>query len=154
MESIGSASIQGDARFCRVLEAMGCRVKQTAGSTTVTAPADKQLKAVDVDMSDVTDTFMTAAVLMATTPPGSVSRITNIANQRVKECDRIAAMAANFAQCGIEARELPDGLEIVGCGRVCQPFLHTILLSLWLPLSVSPSVSPSVSLSVSLSVPL
>lgn len=36
--------------------------------------------------------------------------------QRVKECNRIAAMVAEFAKCGVVARELPDGLEVVGCG--------------------------------------
>jgi len=72
---------------------MGCHVSQTPTSTTVRAPADGILKPIaSVDMSTMTDAFMTAAVLMALAPPGSVSRITNISNQRDKECNRIAAM--------------------------------------------------------------
>lgn len=47
------------------------------------------LRAIEVDMESVTDTFMTAAAVMATAQ--GTSRIYNIANQRVKECDRIAA---------------------------------------------------------------
>ena len=93
VDGIGSSSLQGDANFCRVLEKMGCTVNQTKESTTVTGPPVGTLKAVDVDMSEVTDTFMTAAVVMASTN-GGTCRITNIANQRVKECDRIAAMVS------------------------------------------------------------
>eukprot|EP00040_Diaphanoeca_grandis_P012819 m.64838 g.64838 ORF g.64838 m.64838 type:complete len:1825 (-) comp23482_c0_seq2:292-5766(-) len=113
VDGIGSGSLQGDAAFCRVLEQMGCKVEQTTMSTTVTGPPIGQLKAIDVDMSNVTDTFMTAAVVMATVTSGT-SRITNIANQRVKECDRIAAMATELAKCGVVAREQPDGIEIDG----------------------------------------
>eukprot|EP00051_Salpingoeca_urceolata_P000261 m.33341 g.33341 ORF g.33341 m.33341 type:complete len:1512 (-) comp10359_c0_seq2:178-4713(-) len=116
VESVGTESLQGDAKFCEVMRAMGCEVVQTATSTRVTGPPRGQLKAVEVDMSDVTDTFMTAAVVMAATPKGTKSTITNIANQRVKECDRIAAMATELAKCGVFAEELPDGLIVHGSG--------------------------------------
>ena len=53
-------------------------------------PPNGLLKAVDVDMSDLTDTFMTIATI-AVAAEGT-TRITNIANQRVKECNRIEAM--------------------------------------------------------------
>lgn len=113
VDGIGSASLQGDADFCRVLEQMGCKVEQTEMSTTVTGPPPGQLTAIDVDMSNVTDTFMTAAAVMATVP-GGTSKIYNIANQRVKECDRIAATVAELTKCGVVARELPDGVEVDG----------------------------------------
>jgi pentafunctional AROM polypeptide len=113
VDGIGSTSLQGDADFCRVLEQMGCTVEQTEMSTTVTGPPVGQLKAIDVDMSNVTDTFMTAAAVMATVTKGT-SKIFNIANQRVKECDRIAATVAELTKCGVVARELPDGIEIDG----------------------------------------
>jgi pentafunctional AROM polypeptide len=38
------------------------------------------------------------------------SRIHNIANQRVKECNRIAAMVTELGKCGVTARELEDGI--------------------------------------------
>jgi len=62
----------------------------------------------------MSDAFMTAAVLMAATPVGAVSRITNISNQRVKESSRIAVMVAELTKLGVVARELPDGLEVEG----------------------------------------
>ena len=64
-------------------------------------------------MGDMTDTFMTVCALAAVAE--GVTRITNIANQRVKECNRIAAMVTELTKCGVVASELEDGLEIVGC---------------------------------------
>ena len=124
VRSVGTASLQGDAGFCRVLEAMGCRVEQTESVTTVEAPPEGQLRAVDVDMGDITDTFMTAAVVMATCPVGTTSVISNIANQRVKECNRIAAMVTELGKCGVACRELPTGIAIDGCGPMPPPPLQ------------------------------
>merc|ERR1712207_86018 len=76
-------------------------------------PSPGSLKAVDVDMNTMTDAFLTAAALMATVEGGK-SRITNIANQRVKECNRIEAMRVELGKCGVECRELPDGIEVDG----------------------------------------
>ena len=89
--NIGSASLQGDAKFAKeVLEKMGCIVVQTADETTVTGPPLGQLKAIDVDMEEMTDAFLTATALAAVA--SGKTRITGIANQRVKECNRIQAM--------------------------------------------------------------
>lgn len=101
VDGIGTTSLQGDAKFCEVLRKMGCAVEQTATTTTVAGPLVGKLNPVEVDMSDVTDTFMTAAVVMATAP--GTSKIYNIENQRVKECDRIAAMATEFKKCAKNA---------------------------------------------------
>jgi pentafunctional AROM polypeptide len=106
ISNIGSSSLQGDARFAKeVLEPMGCTVEQTATSTKVTGPPVGQLRALgNVDMEPMTDAFLTASVLaaVATLPPlpgrevaglkQEGSRIYGIANQRVKECNRIKAM--------------------------------------------------------------
>ncbi|KAI0748881.1 aromatic amino acid family biosynthesis-like protein [Fomes fomentarius] len=127
--NIGSASLQGDARFAKeVLEPMGCEVVQTETETTVTGPPIGQLKAIGlVDMEPMTDAFLTASVLaaVASLPPteertlrdGSrptTTRIIGIANQRVKECNRIKAMIDELAKFGIETLELDDGLEVYG----------------------------------------
>eukprot|EP00906_Rhabdomonas_costata_P026554 RCo037837 len=109
---VTASSIQGDAHFYKLLERMGCSVSQDMEGTTVTGPARGVLKPITVDMGDLTDAFMTAAVLAAVAP--GVSRITGIANQRVKESDRISAMATELAKCGVRCLELPDGLEIHG----------------------------------------
>eukprot|EP00667_Euglena_gracilis_P001208 EG_transcript_1208 len=113
VQNVGSESMQGDARFCWLLEKMGCTVEQTPTSTTVEGPASTEnLRPVEVDMGDLTDAFMGAAVLMAVTP--GVSKIYGIPNQRQKECDRIAAMAQELSKCGVRCEELPDGLIIHG----------------------------------------
>ena len=65
-------------------------------------------------MSDLTDAFMTA-VAVAVFATGTTV-ITGIANQHVKECDRIAAMCLNLQNIGITARNLEDGIEVEGIG--------------------------------------
>lgn len=92
LENIGTASLQGDAQFAkRVLEKMGCEVVQTESATTVTGPPIGELKALgEIDMEVMTDAFLTASVLAACAT--GTSRIRGIANQRVKECNRIQAM--------------------------------------------------------------
>ncbi|KAH0258049.1 AROM pentafunctional protein, ARO1, partial [Aureobasidium melanogenum] len=119
--NIGSSSLQGDARFAvEVLRPMGCKVEQTATSTTVTGPPVGELKPLpEVDMESMTDAFLTASVLAAVAKPnanGATTRILGIANQRVKECNRIKAMKDELAKFGVTCRELDDGIEIDGRG--------------------------------------
>lgn len=116
VQGVGRVSLQGDAGFCRVLSAMGCTVSQTDSTTTVTGilpDSGQVLTGIDVDMEDLTDAFMTAAAVAAVCP-NSVTRITGIANQRVKECNRIAAMVQELGKCGVHCSELEDGIEING----------------------------------------
>jgi pentafunctional AROM polypeptide len=120
--NIGSKSLQGDARFAvDVLRPMGCKVEQTETSTTVTGPADGILRPLpNVDMEPMTDAFLTASVLAAVARgQGSnhTTRIYGIANQRVKECNRIRAMKDELAKFGVVCREHDDGLEIDGIDR-------------------------------------
>ncbi|CZS96006.1 hypothetical protein WAI453_009705 [Rhynchosporium graminicola] len=112
--NIGSKSLQGDARFAiEVLRPMGCEVVQTDYSTTVTGPAVGSLVAIqEVDMEPMTDAFLTASVLAAVAK--GTTRIRGIANQRVKECNRIAAMKDQLAKFGVVCRELDDGIEVDG----------------------------------------
>lgn len=102
ISNIGSGSLQGDARFAKdVLERMGCIVEQSETRTSVTGPPRGMLKAIGtVDMEPMTDAFLTASVLAAVAArpvsedqkEQNVTRIIGIANQRVKECNRIQAM--------------------------------------------------------------
>ncbi|KAI1388400.1 Pentafunctional AroM protein [Hypoxylon trugodes] len=111
--NIGAASLQGDARFATdVLRPMGCTVEQTATSTTVTGPKPGGLKGIEVDMEPMTDAFLTASVLAAVA--SGETRITGIANQRVKECNRIEAMREQLAKFGVHCSELEDGIVIAG----------------------------------------
>ncbi|KAI0181875.1 Pentafunctional AroM protein [Hypoxylon sp. FL1284] len=111
--NIGASSLQGDARFATdVLRPMGCTVEQTATSTTVTGPSPGGLKGIEVDMEPMTDAFLTASVLAAVA--SDETRITGIANQRVKECNRIAAMREQLAKFGVHCSELEDGIIVSG----------------------------------------
>ncbi len=100
--------LQGDIRFLDVLEAMGCSVIDepdgvvVAGSGTPTG--------LSVDMSDISDTFMTLA---AVAPFASSPVImTGIANVRLKESDRIAAMERNLRRLGVKTASGPDFLRV------------------------------------------
>ncbi|KAJ1996187.1 3-dehydroquinate dehydratase (3-dehydroquinase) [Coemansia spiralis] len=115
--NIGSASLQGDARFAvDVLRPMGCTVEQTETSTTVRGPPRGNLRALgDIDMEPMTDAFLTAAALAAVAPANDgVTRIRGIANQHVKECDRIAAMCDELAKFGVKTENHPDGIDVYG----------------------------------------
>lgn len=116
--NIGSESLQGDARFAiSVLRPMGCEVVQTTYKTIVTGPPRGKLQPIpEVDMEPMTDAFLTASVLAAVAqgPGGNNTAIIGIGNQRVKECDRIAAMVRELSKFGVLARELEDGIQITG----------------------------------------
>ena len=105
-EAVGSASIQGDAGFAALCKNMGCTVAQDKKKSTVTGPKGKagRLKAIDVDMEPMTDAFMTAVALAAVAD--GTTRITGIANQRVKECNRIEVMVTELGKLGITAGEV------------------------------------------------
>ncbi|KAG0371051.1 3-dehydroquinate dehydratase (3-dehydroquinase) [Gamsiella multidivaricata] len=119
--NIGSASLQGDAGFAvNVLRPMGCTVVQTETSTTVTGPPIGTLKPLaHIDMETMTDAFLTASVLAAVTQPATpggenVTKISGIANQRVKECNRIAAMMHELGKFGVTTSEFDDGIIVHG----------------------------------------
>ncbi|TYZ61732.1 hypothetical protein PybrP1_012406 [[Pythium] brassicae (nom. inval.)] len=119
VEALGSASLQGDAAFHTLLRSMGCTTTQDAHSTTVTGPpAGTPLSAVDVDMETMTDAFMTAVALAAVAK--GTTRITGIANQRVKECNRIEVMVTELRKLGVACGELPDGLWVTGTAGATQ----------------------------------
>ena len=117
--NIGFNSLQGDARFAmEILKPMGCTVEQTSTSTTVTGPKIGNLNPLsEVDMESMTDAFLTASVLAAVAQGGrspNRTKIVGIANQRVKECNRIKAMKDELAKFGVSASELDDGIDVEG----------------------------------------
>jgi 3-phosphoshikimate 1-carboxyvinyltransferase len=109
---LGRGSLQGDLGFVGVLAQMGCRVEQTASSTTVTGPAPGGggLVGVDVDLRDLSDTAPSLAVVaaFARTP----TRLRGIGFIRRKESDRIGDVIRELGRCGIAADEEPDGLVV------------------------------------------
>jgi 3-phosphoshikimate 1-carboxyvinyltransferase len=108
VEGVGRASIQGDVRFTEVLERMGAVV--SLGENHVEVKATGKLRPIDMDMNHIPDAAMTAAVaaLFADGP----STIRNVASWRVKETDRLAAMASELRKLGAQVEEGRDFLKI------------------------------------------
>jgi len=108
VEGVGRGSIQGDVRFTEVLERMGATV--SLGADWIEVSAKHKLRSFDLDLNHIPDAAMTAAVaaLFAT----GTSRLRNIASWRVKETDRLAAMAAELRKLGAEVEEGGDFLRI------------------------------------------
>jgi 3-phosphoshikimate 1-carboxyvinyltransferase len=109
VEGVGRDSIQGDVRFTEVLERMGADVSLFEDAIEVRAKGGR-LKPVDMDMNHIPDAAMTAAV-MALFAEGR-STLRNIASWRVKETDRLAAMAAELRKLGADVEEGADFLKI------------------------------------------
>jgi 3-phosphoshikimate 1-carboxyvinyltransferase len=108
VEGVGRASIQGDVRFTEVLERMGARV--TLGEDWIETASGGRLRGIDMDMNHIPDAAMTAAVLALFADGPSTIR--NVANWRVKETDRLAAMAKELRKLGATVEEGRDFLKI------------------------------------------
>lgn len=110
VEGLGKRSLQGDVSFVNVLKQMGCQIEQDEQSTTVIGPPIGTLKGVDVDLNEMPDVAQTLAVvaLFANGP----TNVRNVANLRIKETDRIAAVAAELAKFGAEVEQRDDGFRI------------------------------------------
>jgi 3-phosphoshikimate 1-carboxyvinyltransferase len=109
IEGMGSASIQGDLAFVDAAQAMGAHVLQGENWTEVSRGA-WPLKAIALDCNHMPDAAMTLAV-MALYATGT-TRLTNIASWRVKETDRLAAMASELRKLGAQVNEGADFIEV------------------------------------------
>lgn len=107
---IAADSVQGDVGFLDVLTAMGADVRRSADGVTVMPPVSGQLTAVDLDLNHIPDVAMTVAVL-ALFATGTTT-IRNIGNWRVKETDRLAAMANELVKVGASVEEGADHLRV------------------------------------------
>lgn len=105
---VGRDSLQGDARFAELLEAMGARVSW--GPDWIEVSHDGPLRGIDRDLNELPDAAMTLATT-ALFAEGSTT-IRNVANWRVKESDRLAAMACELRKLGATVEEGPDSLKI------------------------------------------
>ncbi len=110
VEGVGRDSIQGDVRFAEALEAMGARISMGPNWIEARGPATGKLKAFDADFNHIPDAAMTLAVaaLFADGP----CTLRNIASWRVKETDRISAMATELRKVGAEVEEGADWLRV------------------------------------------
>ncbi len=109
VENLNPATIQGDIGFLEILERMGCHV--TRGSDWVEL-AGGELRGIEMDMNEMPDLVPTLAVTAAFARGKTV--IQNVGHLRLKESDRIHALAVELSKMGIRVREEEDGLEIEG----------------------------------------
>ncbi|MDO8456617.1 MAG: bifunctional 3-phosphoshikimate 1-carboxyvinyltransferase/cytidylate kinase [Burkholderiaceae bacterium] len=109
IEGVGADSIQGDIRFTEAAAAMGAHISSGPNFLHVSRGA-WPLKAVDLDCNHIPDAAMTLAV-MALYADGTTT-LRNIASWRVKETDRIAAMAAELRKLGAHVVEGADFISI------------------------------------------
>jgi len=119
VEGVGRDSIQGDVRFADALARMGARIEMGSNWIEASAPHSGKLHGIELDCRQIPDAAMTLATtaLFAEGP----TTLTSIASWRVKETDRIAAMATELRKLGAEVEEGADFI------RVTPP--HTALLT-------------------------
>lgn len=108
---IGTHSIQGDVAFARELEKIGADVTWGDNFIEVSRPADRPIQAFDLDANHIPDAAMTLAVVALAT--GAPCTLRNIGSWRVKETDRIAAMAAELRKVGATVTEEPEAIHVV-----------------------------------------
>jgi len=102
-------STQGDLGLIYILEKMGCRVQWEDDGVVLEGG---KLTAVDVDMNTMSDVAPTLAVV-ALFAEGT-TRINNVGNMRIKECDRISAIVTELKKLGAQVEEWDTGLSITG----------------------------------------
>ena len=116
VQGVGRASIQGDVRFTEVLEKMGAKISMGEDWIESGPPARGKLKAIDADLNPIPDAAMTAAV--AAVFADGTSTIRNIASWRVKETDRLAAVATELRKLGAAVEEGADALRVTPPARL------------------------------------
>lgn len=109
VNNININSLQGDLKQIKILEKMGCTLKIEDNQIGICGSA---LKGIDIDMADTPDAVPAIAVV-ASFAEGK-TKITNIGHLRVKECDRIDAVASQLIKMGIEVEQGDDYIVVTG----------------------------------------
>lgn len=128
IHGVGRHSIQGDVQFIEHVRKMGATVDLSEHAITVSGPGvhgQTRLRAFDTDFNLIPDAAMTAAVL-ALFADGPC-KLRNIGSWRVKETDRIAAMASELAKLGATVQVGPDwlGVHPIAPGQWREASIHT-----------------------------
>jgi 3-phosphoshikimate 1-carboxyvinyltransferase len=121
VEGVGRNSIQGDVRFADTLEAMGAQIRW--GDDWIEAHGGRALHGIEADFNEIPDAAMTAAVVALFARGPTLLR--NIGSWRVKETDRIAAMARELAKLGASVEEGPDWLRVAPPERFVPATIDT-----------------------------
>ena len=108
VKGIGKNSIQGDIKFTEALTLMGAEIQILEGS--IKASKASSLQAINLDCNHIPDAAMTLAVLALFA--NGTTKLHNIGSWRVKETDRIKAMATELKKLGAEVVEGEDFIEI------------------------------------------
>jgi 3-phosphoshikimate 1-carboxyvinyltransferase len=116
VEGVGRDSVQGDVRFADALALMGAQIAMGPNWIEARAPAGGRLKAIELDCNHIPDAAMTLAVV-ALFAEGTTT-LSNIASWRVKETDRIVAMATELRKVGATVEEGADFIRIVPPSRL------------------------------------
>ncbi|MEN9880275.1 MAG: hypothetical protein RIQ55_921, partial [Pseudomonadota bacterium] len=118
VEGVGADSVQGDIRFADALAAMGARITMGPNWIEAAAPADGMLKGITQDCLAIPDAAMTLvpAAVFAQGP----TRLTGIASWRVKETDRIDAMANELRKLGGTVETTADTLTVIPPENLAQ----------------------------------
>ncbi len=110
VSNVGQRSRQGDRRLLDVLGCMGCTVIWHEDASELAAPAGGRLRGGTFDLNDLPDQAQTLAVLAlaADTPV----RIVNVGNLRIKETDRLRALAVELGKLGAVVEEGADAITV------------------------------------------
>jgi len=109
VENFRPDTVQGDVGFLRILEEMGCEVVRGRSFAEVRG---KMLQGTEVDMNTMPDVVPTLAVTAAFAQGNTVMK--NISHLRLKESDRIAALAGELAKMGVKVESGEDWLKVKG----------------------------------------
>ena len=121
--NVGRESTQGDTALLGVLEKMGCTVSYQAGGVTVQGPGLGSLRGGEFDLNDFPDQALALAVAGLFTD--SPLTIRNVPNMRIKETDRLAALATELRRIGAEVQEGSDSLTVRPGSRHGPADIHT-----------------------------
>ncbi len=121
VNGVGKASVQGDVRFAEALEKMGATI--TFGDNWIEATASGRLNAIDLDCNHIPDAAMTLAVTALFADGTTILR--NIASWRVKETDRIAAMATELRKVGATVEEGADYIRVTPPAQIKHAAIGT-----------------------------
>ncbi len=124
VQGVGAQSIQGDIQFVQAAQSMGAEVVSGANWLEIRRGV-WPLKAIDLDCNHIPDAAMTLAIMALFADGPSLLR--NIASWRVKETDRIAAMAKEAQKLGAVIEEGPDWLRVhpIPAGQWRAARIHT-----------------------------
>lgn len=102
--------MQGDLKFIRLLEQLGCTLNDTPDGIEVIGAESGTINAITVDMKDFSDQTMTLAALAPFAK--DKIRIENIGHIRLQECDRLHVIATELTRLGVTCNEEEEAITI------------------------------------------